>query len=84
VYAQISGLTPGEPYDATIELFNGNSAKGKPALTIALPETAAASRAELSRTFGLAQLKPGRYLVRLTIRSGNEEAVTTGGLEIVK
>jgi hypothetical protein len=84
VYAQVSGLVPGQAYHATLELFEGSKAEGKPALTLDLTEVATAARAELSRTLGLANLKVGRYLVRLTIESGGTRAMTTSGLEIVR
>lgn len=85
VYYQLAGLRAGVRYKSQLELFGADDDTKKPArLSIAFETLAAEERVEVSRSVGLKNLAPGRYRVRMTVRSGEESASALAWLTVVK
>ena len=82
VYYQLSGLTVGDTYDSRFEFYKAGET-GKPArLKLAFKEQAPATRGEMTRSLGLANLDPGQYQVRFVISGGGHEASSVSWLTI--
>ncbi len=83
LYYQVAGQSPGTSYQATLEFFDTASPETS-ALTLQFDENAAASFREVHRTVGLANLKPGRYRLTVTVAGGGASATETAWLAVVK
>lgn len=83
LYYQVAGQSPGTPYTTTLEFFDASSPE-KSALTLQFDENADGSFREVHRTVGLANLKPGRYRLKVTVTGGGASATETAFLAVVK
>ncbi len=68
LYYQTAGLTPGDRYNTSIEVFKATDADGTPLMTLGFVETAEGATAESERLVGLQQLNAGIHTIRVTIR----------------
>lgn len=85
VYYQLAGTSAGTAYQHRIELFGADDAPGKAAqLSLAFEQRATGPRTEVTRSFGLGKVNPGRYRVRLTVIGAGSETSSTAWLTILK
>lgn len=83
LYYQVAGQLPGRPYKTTLEFFDAAS-PAQSALTLQFDENADMSFREVHRTVGLANLKPGRYRLKVTVQGGGASATEAAWLAVVK
>jgi hypothetical protein len=84
-YFQLDGMVPWTSYQTSFEFFRFDDKPTQPPrLSIAFSSQATGTRLEVSRTFGLKNLDPGRYRMKVTVRGGASVAETSAWLTIVK
>ncbi len=83
LYYQVTGQSPGTSYRTTLEFFDTTSPEAS-ALTLQFDENASANFREVHRTVGLANLKPGRYRLKVTVAGGGASSTETALLAVVK
>lgn len=84
LYYQLNGLRPGTTYRTTVELFPAGDDDAPAALSIGFSEEAESRFAEVQRTIGLRNLKPGSYRLRLTVVGGGATVREAGQLVVVE
>ncbi len=85
VYYQIGGLDVDSTYDTRLAVYDADAAAGSPPrLTLSFHATAQRTWMETSQKLGLAQLKPGAYLLRVSVTSGGESAMASAPLVVLK
>lgn len=83
LYYQVVGMAPGTRYTTVLD-FVELSTPDEVALSLTFEDTAGQPTAEVQRTVGLANLKPGRYRLRVTLTGGGMRAAETAILTVVK
>ncbi len=84
LYYQLHGLGVGTRYQTTIDLLPAEGVGDQAALSLAFDDVASATRAEVDRLIGLKNLPPGRYRLRVTVRSAEMRTSETAWLTVVK
>lgn len=82
LYYQVRGVFPGTRYTTTLEFVEA-SAPEKSALTLRFDDDVREPSLEVQRTVGLKNLKPGRYLLRVSVRGGGRTTTETSWLTVV-
>ena len=83
LYYQVAEMTVGAEYATTLEFLAADRPE-ESALTLTFTDTARERFAEVQRSVGLANLKPGRYRLRVTVTGAGRTAVETAVLTVVK
>ncbi len=83
LYYQVMGQQVGTSYRTTLEFFDTDSPDNS-SLTLQFDEPAESAFREVQRTVGLANLKPGRYRLRVTVVGAGATASETARLVVVK
>ncbi|MGE3496106.1 MAG: hypothetical protein AB7N73_15530 [Gemmatimonadales bacterium] len=83
LYYQVVGMAPGTRYTTVLD-FVELSTPDEVALSLTFEDTPGQPTAEVQRTVGLANLKPGRYRLRVTLTGGGMSAAETAILTVVK
>lgn len=83
LYFQVIGAKPGTEYATTLEFFEADK-PDESALTLTFKEKAKQSFEAVARTIDLANLKPGRYRLRVNVSGGGTKASESTRLTIQK
>ncbi len=82
LYYQVMGQQVGTSYRTTLEFFDADT-PDKSSLTLQFDERAESEFREVQRTVGLANLKPGRYRLRVTVVGAGATASEAARLVVV-
>lgn len=84
LYYQVGNTRRGDSLTVRIDVLEiGREAAGLK-VALSFQESAPGGLLESSRTLGIEPLAPGRYLIRVAVRSGAEELVTESRLTVVE
>jgi hypothetical protein len=78
LFYEIGGLLPGRTYSVNISLRQAGGKPGdKPAFQVGFDLTATTTYERVTRSLGLANLKPGGYVLAVQVREGGSEQAVT-------
>ena len=84
VYYEVGGVVPGADYRTTVTVRPARGGKRGAGVRLAFDERPPTSRVQVSRTVGLAALKPGQYRLTVAIEGEGQSVTSTRNLNIVK
>lgn len=84
LYYQVNGLRPGVGYRTMVELVPAGNPDAPAALSLEFSEDAEARFAEVQRTIGLRNIRPGSYRLRVTVAGAGGSVSEAGYLVVVE
>jgi len=84
LYYQVNGQRPGVAYRTTVELLPAGNPDAPAALSLEFSEDAEARFAEVQRTIGLRNIRPGSYRLRVTVAGAGGSVSEAGYLVVVE
>lgn len=84
LYYQVNGLRPGVGYRTMVELVPAGNPDAPAALSLEFSEDAEARFAEVQRTIGLRNIRPGSYRLRVTVAGAGGSVSDAGYLVVVE
>lgn len=83
LWYELRGLAAGTPYRSTIEVIPTEARLGDP-ITFSTTEESTGTLIRIRRTVDLERIRPGRYLLRVQVESGERQAVREQEILVVE
>ena len=84
LYYEVAGLTSGVSYRSTVELLREAGGRLRAELTLGFSDRSDSSVARVRRRFGLERLKPGNYIVQVTVVSDGRRVIRRSPVTITE